>query len=145
MKHPIPRVSPHLAFNGNCKDAIAFYEKAFKTKAQVFLYSDCPPDPNWPIPAGQENWVMQAAMDVAPGLKLQFCDCSQQGPNAGTNICLQLTYEASKEITEIYNALSKDGKELCKLGKQFWAELYGEFIDKFGIRWSVMSEEKCEG
>ena len=141
MKFPIPRVQPHIAFNGNCKAAIKFYETVFKTKAQIFLYKDCPPDPNWPIPPGREEWVMQACMEVSEGLKLQFCDCPDQGPNAGTNICLQLTYGSPKEITAVYNALKTGGKELCPLGKQFWAELYGELIDQFGIRWSVMSDE----
>ena len=134
------RISPHIAFNGNCAEAIKFYETAFKTTAQVFFYKDSPPDPNWPIPPGKENWVMQAALDVFKGFKLQLCDCSDQGSNPGTNICLQLTYQRADEITEIYNALSDGGKILCPLGKQFWADLYGEFVDKFGIRWSVMSE-----
>jgi len=141
MKFPIPRVQPHIAFNGNCGEAIKFYEKVFGAKAQVFRYKDAPPDPNWPVPAGREEWVMQACIEVSEGMKFQFCDCDQQGANAGTNICLQLTYGTPKEITQVYNALIDGGKELCKLGKQFWAQLYGELIDKFGIRWSVISEE----
>lgn len=36
---------PHLHFNGNCKEAISLYEKAFRVKAdRVILNSDYVPE-----------------------------------------------------------------------------------------------------
>jgi len=41
------KISPYVSFNGNCAEAVAFYEKAFNVKAEVMRYSDAPPDAGW--------------------------------------------------------------------------------------------------
>ena len=38
------RICPYVSFNGNCAEAVAFYEKAFNVKANVMRYNDAPPE-----------------------------------------------------------------------------------------------------
>lgn len=134
------KLLPYINFNGNCAKAIAFYEKVFNAKAEgTCFYKDMAQfDPKMEIPQGKEKWIMHSGMKIADGVEIQLADCADMGPNVGTNICLQLTCEKAEEVTSTYNALKAGGKVLCKLMKTFYAPLYGEVVDKFGIRWSVM-------
>ena len=133
------KLLPYLSFNGNCRDAIAFYEKAFNVKAEACTWGDITKfDPNAVVPKGKEKWIMHACINVSDGIHFQLADCDEQGKNIGTNICLQLTYKTADEVKAVYNALKAGGKVLCELAPAFYAPLYGELVDRFGIRWSVM-------
>lgn len=136
------KLVPYINFNGNCTKAIAFYEKVFNVKAEgTCSYKDIAQfDPKAVITKGQEKWIMHSGMKIANGVEIQLADCADNGSNVGTNICLQLTYEKADEATVIYNALKAGGKVLYKLQKVFYAPLYGEVVDKFGIRWSIMMQ-----
>lgn len=134
------KLLPYINFNGNCIKAIAFYEKVFQAKAEgTCFYQDMKQfDPKAEVPKNQEKWVMHSSLKIADGLEIQLSDCADMGPKVGTNICLQLTYENAEEVKAIYNALKTGGTVLCKLSPAFYAPLYGEVVDKFGIRWSIM-------
>ena len=137
------KLLPYLSFNGNCAQAIAFYEKVFGVKAESCTWGDMPKfDPNAVVPTGKEKWIMHASMKVFDGFDLQLSDCDEMGKTTGTNVCLQLTYKTAEQCKAVYKALSAGAKILCALAPAFYAPMYGELIDKFGIRWSVMQESK---
>jgi PhnB protein len=46
------KIKPYLHFNGNCAEAIEFYEKAFGVKAHVLRYIDTPPSEGYQPPPG---------------------------------------------------------------------------------------------
>ncbi|MCL2062081.1 MAG: VOC family protein [Firmicutes bacterium] len=135
------KLLPYLNFNGTCKEAIVFYEKVFNAKAEILLYEDMPKfDKSMPVPKGKEKWVMHANMNLPDGVMIQFADCEDNAKVMSTNICLQLTFKTADEIKEIYAALKDDGKILCECQPTFYAPLYAEVVDKFGVRWSIMQE-----
>jgi len=139
------KLQPYINFNGNAVDAIAFYEKAIGLKADACTWGDITKfDPNAEVPKGKEKWIMHACMDAADGTKFQLADCDEGAKNPGTNICLQLTYKTAGEVTAVYNALKDGGTILCELAPAFYAPLYSELIDKFGIRWSVMQDNPAQ-
>jgi len=138
------KLLPYLNFNGNCSKAIAFYEKVFGVKAECCTWADIVKfDPKAEVPKGKEMLIMHACMKTANGIEFQLADCEDNGKNVGTNICLQLTYKSAEEVKAVYEALRSGGKVLCKLAPAFYAPLYSELIDKFGIRWSVMQHSEA--
>jgi len=135
------KLLPYLSFNGNCREAIAFYEKVFKVKAEACTWGDMPKfDPGAEVPKGKEKFIMHACMKCSDGIEFQLADCEDTGKNVGTNVCLQLTYKTAAECKSIYEALKVGGKVLCELAPAFYAPLYSELVDKFGVRWSVMQD-----
>ena len=135
------KLLPYLNFNGNCAQAIAFYEKAFGAKAMVLCYKDALKyDPTCKIDKGKEKWVMHANMNLTDGEMIQFADCEENGKAVGTNICLQLTYNTADEVRLIFNALKSGGRIICDAQPTFYSPMYAELVDKFGIRWSIMQE-----
>lgn len=136
------KIVPYLNFDGNCAEAIAFYEKVFGEKAMILYYKDTAKfDPSFVIEKGKENWVMHANVNLPDGEMIQFADCADNGKAVGTNICLQLNYKTGEEVKAAYAAL-KDGakKILCDAQPTFYSPMYAELVDKFGIRWSIIQE-----
>lgn len=44
-------VEVYLIFNGNCREAVTFYEQVFNTdKAEIMTFGDSPSDPSYPLP-----------------------------------------------------------------------------------------------
>ncbi|MCL2110191.1 VOC family protein [Microgenomates group bacterium] len=130
---------PYLNFNGNCADAIAFYEKVFNAKAEIVLQEDAVKfDASYTVPKGKEKWIMHANMNLDDGNMIQFADCEDNAKNMGTNICLQLTYKTEEEVKAVYDVLKSGGRIICEMQPTFYAPQYAELIDKFGIRWSIM-------
>lgn len=123
------KLVPYLNFNGNCKDAIAFYETVFKAKAEFALYEDMAKfDASMPIPKGKEKWVMHGVIKLSDGVELQLADDENNAKNMATNICLQLTYKTADEVKAIYAALKTGGKILCDCQPTFYAPLYAELV-----------------
>jgi PhnB protein len=40
-------------------------------------------------------------------------------------------------LRTVFDALSKGGSVTVPLAKQFWGDIFGGLIDKFGIGWQV--------
>jgi PhnB protein len=91
-----------------------------------------------------EGWVMHACMNISDNVGLQFADCDVNGRDTGTNICLQLTYDNADDVKNIFNVLKKEGRTICDAQPTFYSPMYAEVVDKFGVRWSIMQENKAE-
>lgn len=135
------KIIPYLNFNGNCAEAVSFYEKVFAAKARVLFYKDTAQfDPSFKIEKGKENWVMHANMNLPDGEMLQFADCDVNGKAAGTNICIQVGYKTADEVKATYAALKDGAKIICDAQPTFYSPMYAELVDKFGIRWSIIQD-----
>ncbi len=76
----MPTLHAYLSFNGNCADAMHFYEQALGAKLQTLIrYRDAPPD--MPAPPGHEDKVMHALL-VHPGFQLMAGDAPPGMPYA---------------------------------------------------------------
>jgi PhnB protein len=55
----------------------------------------------------------------------------------GNSMALMLDCESEAEIKAVFSKLSAGGKVVHPLEVQFWGALYGDFYDKFGVRWMM--------
>jgi len=59
------KAAAELAFNGNCAEALALCERAFKIKTEQFLrYKDAPAEDGSSYPEGTGNFVMRARLKL---------------------------------------------------------------------------------
>jgi PhnB protein len=106
------KLSPYISFNGNCADAVAFYEKIFLTKAEIMRYKDAPPDSGYQTPEGTGNLVMHAQFEV-DGEIIMLCDMPPDMPTkVGDNIAMMAEFDSVTAATAAFNAL-KEGGEVC--------------------------------
>ena len=129
-------VNPYLIFNGNTKEAMFFYKKAFNTEEPDIMYfKDIPPDEKFPITDENKELVMHASLkikgtnfmfsDAAPGSEVKF----------GSNITLMFGSDNLEELQSAFDILSEDGKLQMDLQETFWSKAYGSVVDKFGVGW----------
>ena len=131
------KISPCVMFNGNCAQALAFYEKAFNVKADVMRYGDAPPDAGYETPEEAKSLVMHAQFELY-GEMVMLCDMPPESPaKIGDNIAIMAEFDDADTAAAAFNAL-KEGAEIgMELQETFWSKLFGSLTDRFGITWNI--------
>lgn len=133
---------PYLVFDGNCEEAVNFYQAALGGESQILHFGDAPPNPAFPVPDQVKNLVMHAELRK-DGHVIRFSDTFPNTPyNAGNNISFSLEFDTKETTRAIFELLSTDGKVEIELGETFFSPLYGKFTDKFGVIWQVSCKAK---
>lgn len=131
------RISPYLSFNGNCAEAVAFYEKAFNVKAEIMRYKDAPPEDGYQLPEGTENLVMHAQFEI-DGAMIMLCDLPPQTPvKVGENIAIMAEFDSADQAKAAFEALKDGGEVSMEIQETFWSKCFGSLTDKFGISWNI--------
>lgn len=144
------KIHAYLNFNGNCEQAFAFYEKAFKTKVTSQMrFGDMPPDPNYNLSSEDQNKILHTGLNISPDIFVMGSDVVAsfgQQYIAGNNSYVMLDVDTAEEAKELYNSLSENAKKIeMALGETFFAEQYASFIDQFDIPWMIHFEGNRKG
>ena len=126
-------VSPYIAFAGNCREAISFYEGALDAKV-IFLQTmgESPM-----CDMGPADSIMHATIQIGSS---QIMMCDDPRPNAaagGGNMSLAIGLNDLELARKYFDNLAKDGTVVMPLDKTFWAVAFGMVTDRFGIKWMV--------
>jgi PhnB protein len=121
---------PHLHFCGNCTEAIALYEKAFNTKADVLFLN-----------GNGDGSVGHAEMRIH-GIRVMLNDrFGNKDKTTNCAIALIVTFESTTELLACYEMLNLGGIVIDSPKKLSYTELGLQFIDRFGVQWGFMVEE----
>jgi PhnB protein len=135
-----------INFDGNCREAGAFYAKVFKSEVKnLMTYSQAPPDPNDPVAEADMDKVMYSDVLIG-GLTVMCMDMPSDCPAViGNNISPAISIDCKEEIERVFNELKEGGEVYMELQTTFFSELYGMVKDKFGIIWQVLYyvREEC--
>lgn len=125
-------------FDGNCREAVEFYAKVFKSEVHnLMTYDEAPPQPGYTVPAADKGRIIYAGLPIG-GMVAMFSDApSGSGFIQGNNICPTFSTEDKDEIERLYNELKVDGEVYMALGQTFFSELFCMVKDKFGIIWQI--------
>jgi len=128
-----------INFNGNCREAVEFYAKVFKSSVNnLMTYGDAPPNPDDPIAEADKDRVMYAGIPFG-GMTLMFMDYpSGMDVEAGDAIHPTISTDDKNEVTRLFNELSAGGEVYVGLSKTFFSEWYGMVKDKYGITWQLL-------
>ena len=135
-------VTPNFNFSGNCNEAIDLYEKAFETKVDFILhYSDAKKeDFNKKLTEKQKKYVYHAEMKIGTQ-RIMFSDIITFKIKKGNTFFLTITFETKEDVKKAFNTLSEKGKIIIPLRRTTYSSCAGNVIDKFGIRWALMTEQ----
>ena len=130
------QINPYLNFDGNCAEAMRFYEKALGGKLEMMPFAGSPMESD--IPVAYRNRIMHACLTTADGQSLMASDTGPWAPyEAPKGIQVTLNCDTAAEGKKDFDALSQGGKVMMPLDKTFWAEAFGMFTDRFGTPWMV--------
>ena len=130
-------INAYLTFDGNCAEAMKFYQKCFKANLEMMPFSEMP---GGKIPPGSKDRVMHARLQKGDAL-LMASDTMPGHPfKPGNNFSISLACETKKEVDELSNALKEGGQVTMPNAEMFWGAYFGMVTDKFGINWMFNCE-----
>ncbi|HZG73365.1 MAG TPA: VOC family protein [Chondromyces sp.] len=116
----------------NCEEALGYYKGIFGGEIKNTQKAD-----GVEMFKGHEGKYIHAELHINESCVLFLTDIFNPEHVAGNNFQLVLEFESEEEITNAYEALSKDGKVGFPLGDTFWGAKHGVVTDKFGITWGL--------
>ena len=130
----------YLAFNGNCADAMRFYEKALGGKLEV-LMSGAESPMAAQMPKEFAHRILHARL-VLPGGGILFAgDAPANVPYEGIKgVSITVDYDTVAQAQKVFDALAAGGQVSMPMQPAFWAKQWGMLVDKFGTPWIVNGE-----
>jgi len=127
------RLNPYIAFTGNAREAMEFYQTVFGGDLKVNTFGEFGnPDP------AIADQVMHAMLETGSGYTLMASDTPPgMAHTPGDSITISLSGEEADELRGYWEQLSSGGKVSMPLEKQMWGDEFGQCTDKYGVNWMV--------
>ncbi len=131
----MPAINPYLTFNGNCAEAMRFYERTLGGKLQIMTNGESPIADK--LPPGNADRIMHARLDFDGGVLMASDDMPSNSYKGMHGFAVSVIYPTAAEARRVFEALAKGGKVFMPLDKAFWAEAFGMLVDRFGTPWLI--------
>lgn len=125
-------VTTYLHFNGNCREAMQFYQTCLGTEIQITPVMDAQGQPS--TDPGARIMHSQLLRNGQPILQASD-DQSGSSPKVGNNFQVAIDCDSAEEIDRLFAALGQGGTVRLPLGTMPWGARFGMLTDKFGIQW----------
>lgn len=128
-------IDAYLNFDGNCREAVLFYAKAFKLEEpEMMTFGQMHGQEDFQNEA-DKNLIMHARLQIS-GSNVMFSDVFPGMTfNVGNNITLALVTQNKEELEYAYQQLKEGGDIMMALQETAWSKCYGMLTDKFGVQW----------
>jgi len=132
----MPQLDAYLTFNGNCAEAMRFYERTLGGKIEIMMTNGESPMAAQTSPDGA-NRIMHARLALGDRILMASDSMAGQPYDGMTGFSLSLIFPTADEAKKTFDALADGGKVTMPLQKLFWADAFGMLIDRFGTPWMV--------
>jgi PhnB protein len=136
MLQPIP----YLIFNGNCEEAMRFYERVLDGKLETIVrFADMKMEcGGQEIPAAQGQRVAHARLALEGHGLLFGGDCPATMKYEGIRgVNLTISYDTVEQAQRVFAALAEGGNITMPMAPAMWAKAAGMVTDRFGADWIV--------
>jgi PhnB protein len=138
------QTTTHINFDGDARDALAFYASVFGGQTAVVTYADMG-DVQHPDDAAKVVW---GQVEAASGVRVMAYDVPTGQPfdRGIASFFVSARGDDETELTAAWEALSDGAQVLFPLGAAPWgAPLYGMLTDRFGVTWVLDIAVAWEG
>jgi len=135
-------ITPNFNFAGRCEEAIGLYQKALDAKVGCLLrYSDAN-NPDWDkkLTPEQENYIYHAELFIGDQ-RIMMCDNMDVNLVKSTALFLTVTFDTKGQVKQAYEILREDSETIYQMQSTTYSSCMVVFIDKFGFRWGLMTEQ----
>lgn len=135
------RILPYLAFDGNCREAMTFYQGCLGGELEVMTFGDAPME----TPPGQEERVVHAALTAGPVLLMASDTLPGMEYARGDAVSVYLDCESDEEVEALFRSLSEGGRRTMPPEDAFWGARFAMCSDRFGIQWMLSHAKEAQG
>lgn len=129
------KLNPHLTFNGNCREAFEFYEKCLGGKIMFSMTVGESPMAAQSSPEWQKGILhisLRLGDNIITGADV-FPGSYQKPQGFGVLFSVDQTADADR----IFKELAEGGTVRMPIQETFWAQRFGECVDRFGTPWMI--------
>jgi len=129
------KLNVYLSFDGRCREAFEFYEKALGGKISfIQTIGESPMAAS--MPADAHGRVMHVTLQIGDQV-LQGADAPPGQFTKPAGFCVAAHFDEPAEGERVFSALAKNGTVQMAFQPTFWAKGFGMLIDQFGTPWIV--------
>jgi PhnB protein len=123
---------PYLTFNGNCRDAMEFYQDSLGGSLDISNFGDAPME----TAEADKARVMHARLQVE-NIVLMASDSMPGQPTTWgvENISLSVDCTSKEQVDQLSANIARGGAVTMPVELTFWGAYFGMVTDKFGIQW----------
>ena len=127
------QIISYLTFNGNCREAMAFYQDCLGGELSLQTIGESPMADK--MPPQMKECILHSTLTKG-GLQLMASDMvGERGLVRGNAVSLMLNCESEEEVRTVYAQLSAGGRATHPLEDTFWGAIFGDLTDKYGNPW----------
>lgn len=133
MEQKMEQINAYLTFNGNCREAMTFYQTCLGGELMLQTVGESPMAGQ--MPDAMKSCILHATLTKGAWVLMASDMVGEQGLIKGNSVSLMLNCSSETEIREYYARLSAGGQENHPLEITFWGALFGDLTDKWGNQW----------
>ena len=136
------QIIPTLNFGGACREAIQMYEKAFEGKITCLITYREANDPAYMplLIEEQKDYVYHAEL-VLGDQRIIMSDHVDIEFTVYYSNFLTVMYDTKEEVQRAYEIMKEGSKTIYRMEATPYSSCRVVFVDKFGIRWGIMTEQ----
>jgi PhnB protein len=130
---------PYLAFDGNCGEAMRFYECVLGLGAKLeMMLSGAESPMAAQIPKEHAHRILHARLRFDDGSYIYAGDAPVHVPYEGVKgVTITMNYPSISAAEPVFKVLSEGGNVMMPFQPTFWAKSAGMLTDKFGTAWNI--------
>ena len=136
------KITPTLNFDGNCREAIQLYEKAFGGKITCLITYREANDPAYMplLREDQKEYIYHSEL-VLGGQRIIMSDHVDIKFTVCYSNFLTVMYDTKEEVQRVYEIMKEGSTTLYQMEATPYSSCRVAFVDRFGIRWGIMTEQ----
>jgi PhnB protein len=128
-------INSYLTFNGNCREAMTFYQKCLGGKLFFQTVGESPMSEK--MSGKMKDYILHSTLTNGSLLLMGSDMVGENGLLEGNAVSLVLNCTSEKLIKACYKKLSAGGQATHPLENTFWNALFGGLTDKYGNSWML--------
>ena len=129
------QLNPHLAFNGQCKEAFKFYQQCLGGTVETMMtWGESPMADQ--VGSELRDKIIHATLMVGE-TSLSGGDGPADQYEAPRGFAVTIQINDPTDAERIFHELSDGGTVTMPIQQTFWAARFGMVVDRFGIPWMV--------
>lgn len=137
---PMNTITAYLTFNGNCREAMQYYQKCLGGDLVFQTVGESPFSEK--MPAKMKKYIVHSELKNPKVLLFASDMVGQKMLLKGNSVSLALNCSSEKELKKYYKSLSSDGEQTHPPEETYWGAIFGGLTDKFGTNWLLNYQRK---
>ena len=129
--------TPYLIFDGNCREAMQFYQQCLGGDLVLMPFSEAPG-----TPPDAPDRIIHAALTTGGTMLMASDSMPGQPVKVGDNVWLSLRCDSDDEVNTLFRKLAEGGTEVMPPGDQFWGDYFAMVTDRYGNGWMLGHQKK---